>query len=354
MNVGLRNGGGIADSMKPYEYGKDTKFGWKIVFDLTYFIIINTIILNIVFGIIVDTFGDMRDEQFRRKEIVENTCLVCLNDKKSILETKNEFDDHIKYQHNIWDYVYFLNYLKHKPFKDLTIPEMEAWESTRKKLHDWLPPKKSMFLKKIRLDEDQQEDELMINILSEINQKSNKLKNGILGNSRKIDDFNKNILSVAEKFNSGVILKHEQSLLEAGETQNKNPDEPQPNNGNGDFNDDSSIESTNRKSEGKIQKLASDKVFAKNDAVVLPEIRALDTRLNEIESVLKERHNEIESLLKERHNEIESLLKERVKVESDINAKLEENALNQKRILATLQNMLLQDKESSVSLIGIN
>lgn len=85
---------------------------------------------------------------------MENTCLVCLNDKKSILETKNEFDDHIKYQHNIWDYVYFLNYLKHKPFKDLTIPEMEAWESTRKKLHDWLPPKKSMFLKKIRLDED--------------------------------------------------------------------------------------------------------------------------------------------------------------------------------------------------------
>lgn len=66
----------------------------------------------------------------------------------------------------------------------------------------------------------------MINMLSEINQKSNKLKNGILGNSRKIDDFNKNILSVAEKFNSGVILKHEQSLLEAGETQNKNPDEP--------------------------------------------------------------------------------------------------------------------------------
>ena len=38
------------------------RFGWKIVFDLTYFIIINTIILNIVFGIIVDTFGDMRDE----------------------------------------------------------------------------------------------------------------------------------------------------------------------------------------------------------------------------------------------------------------------------------------------------
>jgi inositol 1,4,5-triphosphate receptor type 1 len=205
MNVGLRNGGGIADSMDPYEFGKDSKFGWKIVFDLTYFILINTIILNIVFGIIVDTFGDMRDEQFRRDEIVENTCLVCLNQKKEILETKNEFDDHIEHQHNIWNYVYFLNYLKHKPLKDLTMAEMEAWDSTRKKLHDWLPLKKSLFLKKIRLDEDQKEDELMINMLSEINLKSNKLKSDMLGTSRKIDDIKKEILLVGTKFNSAVV-----------------------------------------------------------------------------------------------------------------------------------------------------
>ena len=112
--------------MNPYEFGKYSKFGWKIVFDLSYFILINTIILNIVFGIIVDTFGDMRDEQFRRDEIVENTCLVCLNEKKEILETKNEFDDHIEHQHNIWNYVYFLNYLKHKSDNDLTVPETEA------------------------------------------------------------------------------------------------------------------------------------------------------------------------------------------------------------------------------------
>jgi inositol 1,4,5-triphosphate receptor type 1 len=205
MNVGLRNGGGIADSMNPYEFGKDSKFGWKIVFDLSYFILINTIILNIVFGIIVDTFGDMRDEQFRRDEIVENTCLVCLNEKKEILETKNEFDDHIEHQHNIWNYVYFLNYLKHKPLKDLTMAEMEAWDSTKKKLHDWLPLKKSLFLKKIRIDEDQKEDELMINMLSEINLKSNKLKSDMLGTSRKIDDIKREILLVGTKFNSAVV-----------------------------------------------------------------------------------------------------------------------------------------------------
>lgn len=132
-----------------------------------------------MFGIIVDTFGDMRDEQFRRDEIIENTCLICLNEKKHILETKNEFDDHIKHHHNIWNYVYFLNYLKHKPLKDLSIPEMEAWESTRKILHDWLPLKKSVFLKKNWLDEDRQEEELVISMLSEIKEKSKSLKNDI-------------------------------------------------------------------------------------------------------------------------------------------------------------------------------
>ena len=60
INHGVRNG--ITDSMTPYEYGKDAKYPLKVAFDLSYFILINTIILNIVFGIIVDTFGDMRDE----------------------------------------------------------------------------------------------------------------------------------------------------------------------------------------------------------------------------------------------------------------------------------------------------
>lgn len=113
LNFGLRNGGGIGDSMKPIEFN-DSNFGLKVLFDLSYFIIINTIILNIVFGIIVDTFGDMRDEQFRRAEVVENTCLICLNTKKDIQESKTEFEDHITYEHNIWNYVYFLNYLQHK------------------------------------------------------------------------------------------------------------------------------------------------------------------------------------------------------------------------------------------------
>ena len=59
VNLGLRSGGGIADNHELYDYEND-KFASKTAFDLAFFIFINIIALNIVFGIIIDTFGEMR------------------------------------------------------------------------------------------------------------------------------------------------------------------------------------------------------------------------------------------------------------------------------------------------------
>lgn len=66
LNFGLRNGGGIAESMNSYKYGEDGKFILKLIYDLGFFIIIKVIILNIVFGVIIDTFGELRMEFVER------------------------------------------------------------------------------------------------------------------------------------------------------------------------------------------------------------------------------------------------------------------------------------------------
>ena len=67
MSFGLRNGGGLGDSMEPYDFDSN-KFYPKIIFDLTYFIFINVICLNIIFGIIIDTFGEKRVEEDERSK----------------------------------------------------------------------------------------------------------------------------------------------------------------------------------------------------------------------------------------------------------------------------------------------
>ena len=39
--------------------------GWRLLFDVSFFVIFTTIGLNIVFGIIVDSFTELRDERVR-------------------------------------------------------------------------------------------------------------------------------------------------------------------------------------------------------------------------------------------------------------------------------------------------
>jgi hypothetical protein len=58
VNMGLRNGGGIGDSMELYPYSN--KAMAKTVLDLLFFFLINVVSLNIVFGIIIDTFSELR------------------------------------------------------------------------------------------------------------------------------------------------------------------------------------------------------------------------------------------------------------------------------------------------------
>lgn len=69
INLGFRNGGGIGDSLELYTNIKgDSKMVSKFFFDLTFFMLINVISLNIIFGIIIDTFASMRDEDDRRRK----------------------------------------------------------------------------------------------------------------------------------------------------------------------------------------------------------------------------------------------------------------------------------------------
>lgn len=62
INDSIRNGGGIGDVLGDVAPGDSTYIG-RFFFDLTFFLIIIILGLNIVFGIILDTFGQLRDQK---------------------------------------------------------------------------------------------------------------------------------------------------------------------------------------------------------------------------------------------------------------------------------------------------
>lgn len=47
------------------------------MYDLLFFIVLIIIVLNLIFGVIIDTFGDLRTEKNEKEDILKNTCFIC-------------------------------------------------------------------------------------------------------------------------------------------------------------------------------------------------------------------------------------------------------------------------------------
>ena len=57
IKKGLRNGGGIGESLISMTFATKDRYFFRFFFDILFFALINIIFLNIIFGIIIDTFA---------------------------------------------------------------------------------------------------------------------------------------------------------------------------------------------------------------------------------------------------------------------------------------------------------
>ena len=150
LDVGLRLGGGIGEAMVVYPF-QTQSFAGKTFLQITFYILINLILLNIFFGIIVDTFKELRDDLQKRDEDERNVCFVCGFSRKDFEKEEKSFDFHIRYEHYIWNYVYFIAYLISKSSDDYTGNEYLLRGKYDARSTDWLPIQKTFFLSKILL-----------------------------------------------------------------------------------------------------------------------------------------------------------------------------------------------------------
>lgn len=52
-------------------------FAARVIYDLLFFFIVIIIVLNLIFGVIIDTFADLRSEKQKKEEILKTTCFIC-------------------------------------------------------------------------------------------------------------------------------------------------------------------------------------------------------------------------------------------------------------------------------------
>eukprot|EP00050_Salpingoeca_kvevrii_P002520 m.196116 g.196116 ORF g.196116 m.196116 type:complete len:2530 (-) comp10628_c0_seq6:379-7968(-) len=122
LKLGLMSGGGLGEALEP-ETETFRTFGIRTIFDLSFFVIITIIGLNVVFGIIVDTFSELRDEKYQIEETMESECFICSLKNYDFERFGNGFQTHVEKEHHMWNYLFFLAHIYHKPETEFTSHE---------------------------------------------------------------------------------------------------------------------------------------------------------------------------------------------------------------------------------------
>jgi len=139
---GLRSHGGFGDMLEKPQFLKDrlTYYG-RFFHDLVFFIVIIVFLLNIIFGIIIVSFRDLRINTSKKEYDIQNICFIC-GDSKEELEKQNiSFREHTDQVHSIWNYMYYIILVKNSDPTDLNSVNSYVYENIQKKSIGWIPTK---------------------------------------------------------------------------------------------------------------------------------------------------------------------------------------------------------------------
>jgi hypothetical protein len=133
--------------------GRDTYLSIsRAAFDYLFFWVFTILIFSMVSGVIIDTFGAIRDEQDERKEKLSNYCFISGLPGEQIdkagrkIGIADAFREHIEYHQNKWDYASFIFYIQVKNAEDCTGLESYANELLAAEDNRWIPSSRSMFV----------------------------------------------------------------------------------------------------------------------------------------------------------------------------------------------------------------
>lgn len=120
INQGLRAGGGLGFGLKSVEeegYWSEVIFNWIFYFTLT------MLMMGIFSGIIVDTFSQLREDDYKKDEVLQNNCFICNASSTNLESSGINFENHVEKDHSIKIYVMYLLNILTTPRNELNSEE---------------------------------------------------------------------------------------------------------------------------------------------------------------------------------------------------------------------------------------
>ena len=148
FDQGYKTGAGPGAAIgKPYSDKGGTDISVKVerfIFDYLVYFILVVLTFSILTGIIIDKFSELRERANNLDEDNRSLCFIC-DQTSADLDKKDGyggFVHHIFFDHNKWDYVFFLAYLRDKKSKrQVVMSEIEriVYEKYITDDNSWLP-----------------------------------------------------------------------------------------------------------------------------------------------------------------------------------------------------------------------
>ena len=140
LSYGVRSGGGIGDVLPKISYNVSPGYFISgFFFVILFHIFVIWIMINLFFGIIVDTFAALREKTYKIEADKKNTCFICQITRDGAMNKNINFEKHIKNVHNIWNYVYFIAYLHINNEKNFKSLETIVLKKIKEGDTSWLP-----------------------------------------------------------------------------------------------------------------------------------------------------------------------------------------------------------------------
>jgi inositol 1,4,5-triphosphate receptor type 1 len=180
------------------------RFGWDNLFNA----IVTVFMVQILGGLIVDTFGVLREESEKKEEIMNTSCFICGIHKDlfdRMIALKGGWAHHFKREHNLWAYLFFLSYIKSKPKDEYNGVESEVAAKIENKDMSWFPINRALGLENVDREVEEAEDDTQEQLAKEterlttrfammmrkisglqqlIDEKKEKIRENVLSNNR--------------------------------------------------------------------------------------------------------------------------------------------------------------------------
>ncbi|XP_046366515.2 inositol 1,4,5-trisphosphate receptor type 3-like isoform X5 [Haliotis rufescens] len=177
--------GDMFEEIKQNPMGSSFSRFWPLVFyHVSFFIFITTIGLNIIFGIIVDTFSELRDLKWRAESDMKDTCFICSRNSYDFEHHGRGSDYHVRYEHNMWAYIYFIIHLDDIKASDYTTLELYVSKLASRESYDFFPLNRALCLTSVDIDATESKID---DLLHQVNCISKKQKEDDAERKRKVE-----------------------------------------------------------------------------------------------------------------------------------------------------------------------